>query len=735
MVRTHLSHLYRSALRHSAFFALVCLVILAANGQKRGSVIEPDPADKSGAVNGKYYALVIGINQYPAPMPQLKTAVNDATAMASLLKDRYGFEVTLLIDGQATRQGILNSINKYRSTLSENDSLLIYYGGHGYYDKDADKAYWLPVDAEDPFSANRIIADDLTSDLKALRSRHVLIISDSCYSGGLSRGVNEPLPTPTTPGYVSKQLRIKSRNLMSSGGIEPVADAGTDGHSVFAYAVLKGLEEEDDAQFAATDLFYSSVRKQVAGNSEQIPEYTVIRNSSDDGGDFVFTRKDVSANAASPAVSPGAKRSAAGPAAAPAHQPEPTSPPLSAPASSAVAAPAPAASGGAIAASAAFDRGLALLKNSQFTEALPLMTTACNGGLARGCGDLGVLYQNGKGVSPDLAKAAVLYRKGCDGQSWRACYFLGSMYSNGTGVGQDQAQAAAFYRRGCEEGGDPPSCNSLGIAYENGSGVTKDDARATTFFSKACDASGPAGCSNLGIAYAKGDGVARNPAQATALFHKACDLGFQTGCQNVSAMNANGNTGAQSPAQSAAPGTAPATASLPTPAANTPAANTPAAPGNTITPVEAFNQGLALHKNRQYAAAQPLLTFACNGGNGRGCGLLGMMYANGTGVAPNPLQAAALYRKACDGGDPVGCSNLGLAYHAGAGVPKDQGQAAALSLKGCLGGAPLGCNNLGVGYEFGFGVPRNKEKAVTLYRQACSAGLDQGCKNLKRLQP
>lgn len=721
MVLTHPKRLYAPALRGPwAFVLLACLGIIAVHGQKRGFSVTADPSGKSEQNSGKYYALVIGINQYSAPMPQLKTAVNDAKAIASLLKDRYGFEVILLLDGQATRQAILNNINKYRSVLTENDSLLIYYGGHGYFDKDADKGYWLPVDAEDQLSANRIIADDLTSDVKALPSRHILIISDSCYSGGLTRSANEPEPTASAPSYVSKQLRIKSRTLMASGGNEPVADNGPDNHSVFASAILKGLEEEDDPQFATWDLFFR-VRKRVAANSDQIPQYDPLRNSADDGGDFVFTRKGASPTiATASAVSSGTTRGIEAPARAPAPS-EPASPPVS---SSAPIAAAPSATNSAATATATHDRALVFLSNRQFTEALPLLTAACGGGDAGSCSELGTLYQNGKGVSQDLLQAAVYYRKGCGGDGWRGCFLLGSMYTNGTGVGQDQVQALVFFRRGCEEGGDAPSCNSLGIAYANGSGVSKDPVRAASYFTKACDASGPSACTNLGIAYARGDGVTKNPVQAVALFHKACDLGYQPGCQNVSVMNANGNAGAKSPAQAAEPATAPPS----------PATSGPSASDNAMTPLEAFDRGITFDKNKQYSEAVPLFTFACNGGNGKGCAALGKMYTNGHGVAPNPLAAVTLFRKACEIGDPVGCADLGLAYHQGLGVPKDDGQAAALSLKGCLGGAPLGCNNLGVGYEYGFGVPKNLQKAVALYRQACSAGYDQGCQNLRRLQ-
>jgi hypothetical protein len=127
---------------------LPALQILSAHPQdQRGfeQITSPAQADYA---NGNYYALVIGIDKYPPPMKELKTAVNDAKAVAKLLTEGYGFQVKFLLDSDASRSNILNSINQYRTTLKENDSLLTYYAGHGFTDREADKAYWLPADAD-----------------------------------------------------------------------------------------------------------------------------------------------------------------------------------------------------------------------------------------------------------------------------------------------------------------------------------------------------------------------------------------------------------------------------------------------------------------------------------------------------------------------------------------------------------------------------------------------------------
>src|ERR1039458_6645054 len=137
----------------------------------------------------KKVALVIGNDLYQHLTP-LRTATNDARSVQAVLQQRYGFEETLLLN--ATRSQIVSAPNAYRRDLGADSSLLIFYAGHGFYDRAVDKAYWWPVDARDNDNTNWISAADITSNIKGIASRHVLIVSDSCYSGTLSRGVSVP---------------------------------------------------------------------------------------------------------------------------------------------------------------------------------------------------------------------------------------------------------------------------------------------------------------------------------------------------------------------------------------------------------------------------------------------------------------------------------------------------------------------------------------------------------------
>jgi len=251
---------------------------------------------------GPYHALVIGINNYQH-YEKLRTPVNDAKALARLLQEQYGFnEPKLLLNGDATRKQIFAALIEYQEKLPVDSNLVIFFAGHGLHDSQTDAAYWLPVDAEPDNRDRWISANDITSNIRVILSKHVLVISDSCYSGALTRETNVAIDPLKRGAFLAKMLRPKSRNLIASGGDEPVADGGAAGHSVFANAVLKGLTEMEDDQFTAAALFYGFIQRAVMGNSDQVPQYDTIPRSGDEHGDFVFSRghKDLVVKDANP---------------------------------------------------------------------------------------------------------------------------------------------------------------------------------------------------------------------------------------------------------------------------------------------------------------------------------------------------------------------------------------------------------------------------------------------------
>jgi len=144
-----------------------------------------DLQHESGKV-GKYHALLIGIQNYKdSAIKNLKTPAKDVRQLEKLLESKYGFKVTTLINNQATKKSIYNSLRKISLDTKPEDSFLIYYAGHGELDKEFNSGWWLPYDAESGEAHTYVENLLIQKAMKSSKAKHILVVSDSCYSGSL----------------------------------------------------------------------------------------------------------------------------------------------------------------------------------------------------------------------------------------------------------------------------------------------------------------------------------------------------------------------------------------------------------------------------------------------------------------------------------------------------------------------------------------------------------------------
>jgi hypothetical protein len=149
-----------------------------ARAQQRGLGVDGTAA----STGDLYYALVVGNSDYDS-LPKLGNAATDARAVERVLRESYGFQTRLLVN--ATRSEIVAALSDYKRSLSVDASLLVYYAGHGHRDAEARKTFWLPVDATLEDVSGWIVADEMTNGVRVIPAHHVLVVSDSCYSGTL----------------------------------------------------------------------------------------------------------------------------------------------------------------------------------------------------------------------------------------------------------------------------------------------------------------------------------------------------------------------------------------------------------------------------------------------------------------------------------------------------------------------------------------------------------------------
>ncbi len=241
---------------------------------------------------GAFRALVIGINEYADPgIEDLDTAVSDARAVAEVLKEGYGFTVRTLINGQATKAKIYDALRGLAAAATPNDSLLIYYAGHGELDLqfDSEDGWWIPADARANQKYTYFDNVLVQQAIAKTKARHVLLISDSCYAGTLF-GKQRSLPPDITERYYLKMFNEQSRWGLTSGNKTPVSDAGSAGHSLFAYQLLKHLCQNEHPYMSIQEL-YVKIAPIIGNNSSQTPICRPIKGVNDLGGELVFIRK------------------------------------------------------------------------------------------------------------------------------------------------------------------------------------------------------------------------------------------------------------------------------------------------------------------------------------------------------------------------------------------------------------------------------------------------------------
>jgi uncharacterized caspase-like protein len=229
------------------------------------------------------HALVIGLNDYEdTRIPQLIGALADARLVAGTLEHDMGFQVTLLAN--AGKRELIAALNALQRDLRGNDSLLVYFAGHGEMSRRTGLGYWIPSDARVDDARTWFSNADLARWLSHVPARQLTVVSDSCYSGAMAGQA----PVQVLSQAPEDLLRHRAVTVMTSGSLEPVADTGEDGHSVFAISLLKHWQTLD-ALTPGLQLF-ERVRQDVERELPQSPRYGAAHWAGHEAGsDYLFS--------------------------------------------------------------------------------------------------------------------------------------------------------------------------------------------------------------------------------------------------------------------------------------------------------------------------------------------------------------------------------------------------------------------------------------------------------------
>ncbi len=234
---------------------------------------------------GKYYALLIGISDYgDSAIPNLEgMPKKDAQDLGNVLINKYNFkrENVVILNNSPTANQIMKEFYKLKQKVTSNDNVLIFYAGHGVYDKKNEIGHWLPSDADMEYELNLISNTQVVDYLKSIKSKHTLLISDACFSGSIFKHRS----FKKAPKSIQKKYELPSKKAITSGTLKTVPNK-----SVFLKYLLKRLNNNQNKYLPARKLF-DNIEEPVMNNSPNTPQYGTIYGIGDEGGDFIFIKK------------------------------------------------------------------------------------------------------------------------------------------------------------------------------------------------------------------------------------------------------------------------------------------------------------------------------------------------------------------------------------------------------------------------------------------------------------
>ena len=150
-------------------------------------------------------ALVIGLGEQQDMAWNKINGDKDVPLVQGMLKNAGFKSVTVLVNRQATKTGIIGAFRKMAASCKQGDVVYVHYSGHGQQmtdvhndEKDGLDECWIPYDAYRNASATyhgekHLTDDELNVYLNAIRHKigakgKLLVVIDACHSGDGTRG-------------------------------------------------------------------------------------------------------------------------------------------------------------------------------------------------------------------------------------------------------------------------------------------------------------------------------------------------------------------------------------------------------------------------------------------------------------------------------------------------------------------------------------------------------------------
>jgi hypothetical protein len=172
--------------------------------------------------------------------------------------------------------------------------VLIWYSGHGHTLEEADGTrldYIVPTDAPDPnrdeagFMGKAVDMRQLETVAKRIRSKHVLMVFDSCFSGAIF-AMTRAVPS----AYIQEKVAKPVRQFVTAGREDEEVPDRSVFKTCFIQGVGEGYADRNKDGYVTGEELGSYLQEKVVNysNKAQHPQYGKINNPKLDKGDFIF---------------------------------------------------------------------------------------------------------------------------------------------------------------------------------------------------------------------------------------------------------------------------------------------------------------------------------------------------------------------------------------------------------------------------------------------------------------
>ena len=256
-------------------------------------------------------AVVIGLSDYKYRgkwnLTDLRYASRDAEALATYLKSPEGGrfdQVMILTDDQATTLNVRRAMKEQLRGVQEDDMVVVFWSGHGSPDPHDLKSLYLITHDTDPahMASTAYPMAEFQRDLNRLEARNVIVMADTCHSGGISdpaiglRGPGDNLIVDVLRGIgvvpaPERNASAPPMRLMftscEQGELARESSELGGGHGVFTWFLLQGLGgDADNARHGGNSDGRVNLGELIEYTRDQVKRHTGNQQHPDTAGSF-----------------------------------------------------------------------------------------------------------------------------------------------------------------------------------------------------------------------------------------------------------------------------------------------------------------------------------------------------------------------------------------------------------------------------------------------------------------